>query len=125
MSLLQTCHTTEVSHEFPTEWINDLQATTTTPAQVINQRQLQSGIQQVLIKWTDKDISEATWEDAEEIKLRFPDFPTGLEDESNLENGGIDTAHSAAQEQARLEDPQATSRPRRIIKKPSRYLEEL
>lgn len=36
-----------------------------------------------------------------------------------------DTAHSAAQEQARLEDPQATSRPRRIIKKPSRYLEEL
>nr|GEW51010.1 reverse transcriptase [Tanacetum cinerariifolium] len=56
---------------------------------------------QVLVKWKGRDLSESTWETAEEIAI--PSEMSNLEDKVHIEEGDIDTVRVAHEEvQTRL-----------------------
>ncbi|GJT91559.1 reverse transcriptase [Tanacetum coccineum] len=115
VSLLKESYEQSVSNEFPSEWLTDAQSHEPQPECVLQRRN--SGTDtELLIKWTDHDISEATWEKLQEITTRFPDF-IRHEDESVLEQEGIDTSEPTTHV------AQQPSRPKRTTKKPIRYLE--
>ncbi|GJW00651.1 ribonuclease H-like domain-containing protein [Tanacetum coccineum] len=46
-----------------------------TPEVVLDRKTTQMNKVKVLIKWLGHDISEATWEDEEQIRFQFPEFP--------------------------------------------------
>nr|GEZ84106.1 reverse transcriptase [Tanacetum cinerariifolium] len=52
-----------------------------TPEVVLDRKTTQMNKVKVVIKWLGHDISEATWEDEEQIRFQFPEFPLNLEDE--------------------------------------------
>nr|GFC18820.1 hypothetical protein [Tanacetum cinerariifolium] len=102
-----------ISTEFPTNWIADTPTPPPQPERVLDKRS--SDPRSILIKWSNQDLAEATWEDPQEIKLRFPDFLTGLEDESNLMGEGIDMTHYPDT------GPLAITKPKRSIRKLIRF----
>ena len=115
VSLLKESHAQSVLNEFPSEWLTDAPSYEPQPESVLQKRK--AGIDtELLIKWNNHDISEATWVKLQEITTRFPDF-IGHEDESALEQEGIDTNEPSAQA------AQQPLRPKRTIKTPVRYLE--
>nr|GEX59904.1 reverse transcriptase [Tanacetum cinerariifolium] len=95
VSLLKKSHAQSVSNEFPSDWLTDAPSYGPQPESVVQKRK--SGIDtQLLIKWTNHDTSESTWENLQELTTRFPDF-IGHEDESALKQGGIDTNEPTTQ----------------------------
>nr|GEW27580.1 hypothetical protein [Tanacetum cinerariifolium] len=52
-----------------------------TPEVVLDRKTTQMNKVKVLFKWLGHDISEATWEDEEQIHFQFLEFPLNLEDE--------------------------------------------
>lgn len=91
VSLLKASHEQTVSGEFPNEWLSDTTIQTPNPESILQHRQM-NGCTQLLVKWASQSISEATWEDENELTLRFLEFNTRLEDDSNFNGEGIDTA---------------------------------
>ncbi|GJU03264.1 reverse transcriptase [Tanacetum coccineum] len=86
-----------------------------TPEVVLDRKTTQMNKVKVLIKWLGHDISEATWEDEEQIRFQFPEFPLNLEDEVISHEGGNDrsiTGHIS---------PTTVQRPKRQSKRPARY----
>ncbi|GJT99431.1 reverse transcriptase, partial [Tanacetum coccineum] len=112
VSLLKESHSQATSTEFPSEWLTDCPTPSPIPDRILQQRQL-GNAKQLLIQWKQQPTSEATWEDSNDIALRFPTFYNGHEDESGLEREGIDTTYT--------QEAQQPPRPRRTIKKPTRY----
>nr|GEU33567.1 reverse transcriptase [Tanacetum cinerariifolium] len=79
------------------------------PETILDQHNIEKNgitILQVLIKWLGRDLSEATWENKDDIQL--PGAAQELEDKVDANEGGID------------KNP-ATTRPTRVIRRPSRY----
>ncbi|KAK9071834.1 hypothetical protein SSX86_008263 [Deinandra increscens subsp. villosa] len=74
----------------------------------------------VLVKWENQGLEEATWENWEELKLKFPCF-TNIEDNVGFQGKGVDMDQPAS---ITTNSPivEAT-RPKRILKRPKR-LEE-
>ncbi|KAL4582832.1 hypothetical protein LXL04_007393 [Taraxacum kok-saghyz] len=91
------------------------------PASIIQQRATSAGQIEVLIRWKDHPLEEATWENSTDLQQQFPDFPISntpeLEDELVSAPGGIDTspANSPPQE--------PNSRPKRVTRIPARLLD--
>ncbi|XP_076917864.1 uncharacterized protein LOC143578083 [Bidens hawaiensis] len=90
------------------------------PEAVLDHRVNNHNTQQVLIKWTQQPLEEATWEDLQDMKEPFPHLP-GIEDDASSEVGDDDTiqsgpATSQAQQQAAME-----GRPKRETRKPIRF----
>nr|GFC67242.1 hypothetical protein [Tanacetum cinerariifolium] len=75
---------------------------------------------EVLIQWKNQEVSDATWEDLQEITIQFPEF-VRHEDESAVEREEIDTSHPATQ--AQPSTAQQDPRPKRVIRKPNRFLD--
>ncbi|GJW76571.1 reverse transcriptase, partial [Tanacetum coccineum] len=88
VSLLKESHSQATSTEFPSEWLTDCPTPSPIPDRILQQRQL-GNAKQLLIQWKQQPTSEATWEDSNDIALRFPTFYNGHEDESGLEREGI------------------------------------
>ncbi|GJS42722.1 reverse transcriptase [Tanacetum coccineum] len=109
---VEESHSQATSTEFPSEWLTDCPTPSPIPDRILQQRQL-GNAKQLLIQWKQQPTSEATWEDSNDIALRFPTFYNGHEDESGLEREGIDTTYT--------QEAQQPPRPRRTIKKPTRY----
>lgn len=53
-------------------------------------------VRQVLIHWKGRTAEEAMWEDEIMIRSQFPSFD--LEDKVNIEGGGVDRIHVAAED---------------------------
>ncbi|KAM0042733.1 putative nucleotidyltransferase, Ribonuclease H [Helianthus debilis subsp. tardiflorus] len=53
-------------------------------------------VEQWLVHWIGQSADEASWEDAEWVKLQFPDFSLG--DKTALEGEGSDTKHGGTKE---------------------------
>ncbi|KAL4555815.1 hypothetical protein LXL04_038443 [Taraxacum kok-saghyz] len=96
VSLLKQSHLQVESDEFPDEWVSDLNPSTALPSKILQRRQSGDNKTQVLIQWTNQDIDTATWEDEQDMQIRFPSFQVGLEDESVFMEEGIDTTHGSS-----------------------------
>ncbi|KAL4583040.1 hypothetical protein LXL04_007604 [Taraxacum kok-saghyz] len=119
VSLLKKSHLQVESDEFPDEWVSDFTTNTATPYKLLQRRQSADNRTQVLIEWTDQDIDTATWEDEQDIQIRFPSFQVGLEDESVFMEEGIDTPHGSSTHTTAQSN--ATTRPKRRIILPARF----
>nr|GEU67412.1 RNA-directed DNA polymerase, eukaryota [Tanacetum cinerariifolium] len=75
---------------------------------------------EVLIQWKNQEVSDATREDLQQITIQFPEF-VGHEDESAVEREEIDTSHPATQ--AQPSTAQQDPRPKRVIRKPNRFID--
>ncbi|KAL4591558.1 hypothetical protein LXL04_004527 [Taraxacum kok-saghyz] len=75
------------------------------PAQVLQRRTSPDQQPQLLIQWNNQDAASATWENAHEIRLRFPEFQVELEDELSFETEGVDTIQETEH------DPPAKTKP--------------
>ena len=89
-------------------------------------------VTQLLVWWQGLHPIDATWEDKVEFQRAYPDF--NLEDKVVVDEGGINTSKADKEtteeprgnESASWQEEEAvasTSRPRRVINKPLRYLE--
>nr|GFA50571.1 retrotransposable element Tf2 [Tanacetum cinerariifolium] len=119
VSLLKESHNQSISTEFPSEWLTDYQADNPEPERILEQRN-SGNKKEVLIQWKNQEVSDATWEDLQEITIQFPEF-VGHEDESAVEREEIDTSHPATQ--AQPSTAQQDPRPKRVIRKPNRFLD--
>jgi hypothetical protein len=71
------------------------------PEEVLARRTVQvqgEKVDQVLIRWKDQVMEEATWEDTIAIKSQFPNFC--LEDKAMLSGGSIVRGRTAGEEEA-------------------------
>nr|GEX74629.1 hypothetical protein [Tanacetum cinerariifolium] len=119
VSLLKESHNQSISTEFPSEWLTDYQADNPEPERILEQRN-SGNKKEVLIQWKNQEVPDATWEDLQEITIQFPEF-VGHEDESAVEREEIDTSHPATQ--AQPSTAQQDPRPKRVIRKPNRFLD--
>lgn len=124
VSLLKQSHSQNVAQEFSTKWITDTPTQTSIPKCILQRRQQDDTTTHLLIKWVDQNLSEATWEDEQDITLRFPDFKTGLPDESILEREGFVTTQQLPNlEVSQRPQAETSTRPKRVIKRLARFLE--
>nr|KAJ0205923.1 hypothetical protein LSAT_V11C500259630 [Lactuca sativa] len=91
ISLLRPCHGTSQpsSLPLPTTFVEDMPVIQ--PEAILDHRTMRSGgksTDQVLVKWKDRDITEATWEDKDSIDLTTV---SDLADKVPVNKGGIDT----------------------------------
>jgi hypothetical protein len=71
------------------------------PEEVLARRTVQvqgENVDQVLIRWKDQVVEEATWEDTIVIKSQFPNFC--LEDKAMLSGGSVVRARTSGEEEA-------------------------
>ncbi|KAL4558020.1 hypothetical protein LXL04_036216 [Taraxacum kok-saghyz] len=88
---------------------------------ILNHRTTADGAKQVLVKWQNRDLSDATWENISDLAIQFLDFHhPELEDELVLQRGSIDTCLSPEQSQGGPKED-TCSRPKRITKHPARF----
>nr|GEW22164.1 serine--tRNA ligase-like [Tanacetum cinerariifolium] len=116
VSLLKESHNQSISTEFPSKLLTDYQADNPELERILEQRN-SGNKKEVLIQWKNQEVSDATWEDLQEITIQFPEF-VGHEDESAVEREEIDTSHPATQ--AQPSTAQQDPRPKRVIRKPNR-----
>ncbi|GJU03262.1 ty3-gypsy retrotransposon protein [Tanacetum coccineum] len=83
-----------------------------TPEVVLDRKTTQMNKVKVLIKWLGHDISEATWEDEEQIRFQFPEFPLNLEDEVISHEGGNDRSITGFVDRLFREDQAGHDSPR-------------
>nr|GEW13498.1 Ty3/gypsy retrotransposon protein [Tanacetum cinerariifolium] len=96
----------------PDKFIDDIPVLE--PEEILDHRTVQKqGItdHQVLVKWKGRDLSESTWETADEIALSST--MSDLEDKVNFKDGGIDTV--------RVSQEEAQTRPTRTKRRPAHF----
>jgi hypothetical protein len=86
------------------------------PVAIINRRLAADGNEELLIEWKELPQSEATWMDKAVFQEQFPNL--NLEDKIIFDDGGNDT-----QQVGGLNNDTGTTRPKRNIQKPKRYLD--
>ncbi|GJW91286.1 ty3-gypsy retrotransposon protein, partial [Tanacetum coccineum] len=98
----------------PNKFIDDIPVLE--PEEILDRRTVHNhGItdHQVLVKWKGRDLSESTWEPADEIALRSE--MSDLEDKVHVEEGDIDTV--------RVTHEEVQTRPTRTKRRPARFEE--
>ncbi|CAH9130821.1 unnamed protein product [Cuscuta epithymum] len=90
------------------------------PEEVLSTRPVQRGSRQVievLIKWENLPMEEATWEEYDQLRASFPQFPVNLEDKVLLEKGSIDVEQQPAVYESDEVAVRRSTRPRKQNKK--------
>ncbi|XP_076933166.1 uncharacterized protein LOC143598971 [Bidens hawaiensis] len=94
VSLLKESYDTVGSDDLPPDMTNAISEDVYFPEAILNKRKSSECHTEVLIKWCDKDISEATWEDMDEFYLQYPTFESNLEYEVICGEGSVETGRS-------------------------------
>ncbi|XP_035836073.1 uncharacterized protein LOC118484192 [Helianthus annuus] len=86
------------------------------PEYVVNNRLGANGENEILVKWSQLPIEEATWENVDSINTQFPGF-VDIEDNASSQEEGDDTSQPGPS----LDPAQQDTRPKRSTKRPARF----
>ncbi|KAJ0483369.1 putative nucleotidyltransferase, Ribonuclease H [Helianthus annuus] len=112
-----TSTTTDTLDNFQDDEIVDL-----LPEDVINNRIGLDNQQQSLVKWEGRPLEEATWEDTQDFRNRFPFFRDIEDNVASLGEGDDTDQVGPSAKQAQLQH-NVNDRPKRQVKKPNRLME--